>query len=645
MPTDNNNPLSIKKLDTIHVSHGDQKILSVAIVLKDIDKNIPFWDKLGILDRLIVTDVQTHNNSDKVDIFFRNINVAETISLTREGIISTNGFHAVFGEFLLTLAGQSESTDNVLGQYENLSSGTMDLEAFWEHIGEVTELLSRNIKIIPEDNDQTIYKITVPLAFAHLAQVLYSKSNSPSFVVTSESKYKELLASDKDLALEDFAILDYPYPTTNEYYATTASITQKVDGYYPLNLNPVRSNELRGEVLSLVVNLAKGSPDALVKAFGFLNPVKKGLNAYVKRRMTGTSRFTSEDIEMVYFAECVDRLYKYLEPSSIAALIQENGDNEEYYAHATIVDDIFADPELNDSFSEILSELTEEKTLNELSSVEEIVQFYASGLWGQPGFPEDMMNLVPKINLPVLEENDLMSATSLIEETPDNSGSLAVAKLIACAVRYNRLLTITRATPASINPIGFLVAGLTYPDELEIWVVIESVRRLAEVEGISLFKEVYTAGLTNPTLAIGLVNRNQLMRSGLTHVLHRLGHVLEQEFAADVATDLLPDNSFLAGFVESVYSSANEDSDINGTSMEEDEEDSLCSALESALSVYNDIDFQYQGDDFVEAVGEYILALGQLRTSYVLSDDKGIHPKDTKWKAVLNEWLVRLINP
>lgn len=645
MPKDELKSLSVKTLETVHVTHNDQKIIALAIVLKDTVGNHKMWNELGILNRLVITDVQIKPGTSNVDLLVRNVNVKETVELVRNGIISGHALHASLGDTIRTLLQLPEGENNSFMDMVEKESNSeqINLEDFWNNIGPVTDVLLANIHTIPEVEDQTVYKISVPLVEAHLAQVLYAKSNSPAFVIVDDLSFKEMKEAQKDnnedMYLGDFTILDYPLLGSSEYYGAIAGLIQKVEGYYPLNVSPERARELRGEVLSLVINLSKGSADSLVRAFGYLNPIKNGLNAYTKRKATGTSNFTQSHVDMVYFAECVERIYQYLAPSAIAAIIQQQEDNNDYYETASLVDDLFDDAELLDSFAEILGEMETQK-LDNNSSVEEIIEFYSADLWGEVGFPTNMVSLIPKIDLPLFTENNLMRSAQNVEETPSNVGSLVIAKLIAAAARYNRLIQITEATPVSLNPIGCLVQGLTYPDELEIWTVVESVRRLHLPGGLQMFSDIYTSGLTNPNLDQKFSGKANLVESGLTNVLHRLGHVLLEEFSLEEALELMPSNESLSHYVDALYNPANPN-DLS----EEEEEGNLCPPLEATLSVYDDIDFKYEGDDYVDAIGKYILSLADFKAGEMFQKNPEVTRKDKSWIGYVDRWLTLLIAP
>jgi hypothetical protein len=666
--------LTLKSVNTIHVNVENQKIAAICLVAKDTPNFKKFSKKLGLTERLVITDVVPQKkNPTKADIFFRNLNNKEIIDLTQHMVLSPFTLEAVFGEIInnavLDENGKLEpfevdtTPENENGSNENISVEDEDISDGEDYgygemvfdgpsgVAGLAQILLNNLESIPEQSDLTLYKVTVPLVQAHIAQTLYVTSNSPAFIIISESEYEELTNERKypELNIDNFMLLDYPYPDTAAYFEATASLMQSITGMYQMNISTDAMGRLRGQMLSLVVELAGGSEEALRKAFSYINPIKKA-TSIVTRRTSGdrTAKPSPQDVELCYFAEAIDRAYAFMSPSNIASIIQDEKNGMEYLQEINAVDELFDGTDMREVFNEILAEQKEKSLFNfiippnESSSLEEIVNYYTAEITSE-NLPEKMRPLVSHISMPILYDYDWASGKVVVQETSQNNSEIIIAKLITLAVRYARLNDIVTTTKANINPIGCLIRGVSFPTESLAWAYSEGIRHLPEEDGEKFFAELYTAGLTNPNVREEFYDINVLMNSGLAHLLHRLGHaVLKEEWTKEGLNMLTSGQKVLPYFIEELFNAVEAQ---NGSSEGDLQEDGIdieegCPPMQATASFFLSLDFKAEGDKLVNEVATLLLELSKLKASQLLETREG----SDEWKEFIQEYLFVLVN-
>jgi hypothetical protein len=678
--------LTLSKIETIHVNVSGQKLACVCLVAKDTPNFKKFSKKLGITERLIITDVVPQkSNPTKADLIFRNINNKETIELTQHMVLPPYTLEHVFGdivnnsivnengklepfevdedelpldeEILADAAhdNDGDDTDEDDEEYydeDDEEYGEINFEDNQDGFQALAGVLLNNLEEIPEQNDLTSYKVTVPLVQAHIAKTLYVSSNSPAFIVISEKEYDELNAERKypELSLDNFMLLDYPYPDTAAYFEATASLMQSITGMYQMNISTEAMGRLRGEMLSLVVKMASGSTDALVKSFSYINPIKKA-NSVVARRTSGdrTAKPTPNDVELCYLAEAIDRAYVFMSPSNIASIMQDDMNGMEYLQEINAVDALFAETGMNEAFNEIISEEKEKSLFNFVvppglnSSIEEIVHYYSSEITSE-NLPEAMRPLVNTINMPLLYEQDWASGKVELKDTPSNVSEIVIAKLITLAVRYARLNTIVSSTTVNINPIGCLIRGVSFPNESLAWTYTEGVRHLPEKDGEKFFTELYTAGLTKSNISPEFYDINVLLNTGLSHLLHRLGHaIIQEEWSKDALSMLTVNQTVLPYFIEQLFTTLESEVNSEGDVQENDFEIEIeegCPSMQATGSFLMSIDFKAEGDKLVGEIAELLIELSELKASQTIENRSG----SKEWKEFVQDYLLILVS-
>jgi hypothetical protein len=573
--------LPVSKVETIHVENGSQKIASLSIVLKDSETVDKLIEHPFPMAKMIITDViPLEEDPSKARVLFRSLTNDEVIEASRQFILPPGALMDIFGDTLKSTLDELIGNDKaaLANAEEENESDVADAERaaendYNEEVAEIEQQLSNgsidplqtlanifngasNEVPLPKE-DNTVYSVVITLAEAHLGQVLCVNTNAPAFVLTSQKirakKPKRRLA-----VWEDFiAVLEFPYPDTPEYFDSTAALIQAVTGVYPLSIEPYRINSLRAELMNRVIRLSNGSEKALLEGFSLINPINKLTN-----NNPVENKPTREDAELFFVSEAVEKIYQITSPQTVAALIHEAPNMEEYIEQMDTLDEILRDSGMEDIFNEVIAETgTEEKVAVKLpthsSSREELISYYSAPI-SKETLPQGMRFLANKLQMPILFDYNWASGNSELEITPTNAGEIIVSKLITVAIRFSRLKTITHAVKSNLNPVGFLMQGLNMPGENSLWAVNEAIILLRnEEDGELLFNELLRSSL--PSEEDEQVSPERALHSAAAMLYHHLGHkVLEEGWDKETLLISLKDKSLISSFINDVYDSTRE---------------------------------------------------------------------------------------
>lgn len=600
MKPEEQNPTPIKlelsRIETVHITMGTQKVASLCLILKDSPEVQTLIDHPFPVSKMIITDViPLKENPEEAEVIFRNLNNEEIVEMSQQFVLPQGALLEMFGDILETL-GSADQHDPLDGEEYSDEDEEISVE-----VADLAQIIKEGALPLP-DEYENLYSITMSLAEAHLGQMICVGTNAPAFVITSEKQLAE--HKEKTNVWEDFiALLEFPYLDTVEYFDSTASLIQAVTGSYPLNLQGERINFLRSKLMNDVLRLSNGSQKALIEAFSMINPLKKIL---AKSKLDSNEKPSVEDVELFFLHDAIDKIYQKTSPHVVAALINEAPNIEAYVDDIDTVNEIFKNSGLEEIFDDVL-ESTRGDEINFLMSPtskatkEELISFYSAPI-APFSFPEKMRSIVPKIHMPILYDNN-WSIGDQVEETKSNGGEAAVAKLITVAVRFSRLKTIVEATGSYLNPIGFLVQALNFPQEHTVWSFVESVALLAENDGGDLlFQELLAASL--PKIDIAEVSPNDIIQTATAVLLHRFGHlVIEEDWNKEALTLSMNGKGILNQFLTDVFSSVAKMED-EGTQEEEP-----CPIMLATLSVFA-IRPDYK--QLVKELGEALKLLAEL---------------------------------
>lgn len=558
--------LELSHVETIHVTTGSQKVASRCLVLKDSAEVDVLINHPFPVSKMIITDViPLADDPDKAEVIFRNLTNEEVVEMSRHFLLPQGTLMDIFGDILENMGvedknyTQFDDEEYDDEEYDDDDNGDEDeQQGFIKSKSiDLASIIENSDISLPAEN-KSLYSITMSLAEAHLGQMICVGTNAPAFVLTSE---KMLDAhKEKFTVWEDFiALLEFPYLDTPEYFDSTANLIQAVTGVYPLNLSASKVNVLRAKIINDILKLSSGSEKSLIDSFGLINPIKKILSKVKNINEPVSDKPNAEEIELFFIHDAINKIYEKTSPHIVAALIHDAPNIEEYVDDIDTVNEIFKNSGLEEMFENVLdaAQGDELRFLNaptKASTKEEYISFYSAPITPY-AFPEEMRPMVPKIQMPLLYENNWSSNDVEIFDTGTNSGEIAVAKLITIAVRFNRLKKIVQTSSSNLNPIGFLVQGLNFPGENTIWSFIESVALLADKDkGSLLFEELLTAGM--PRNEEDTVAPEEMLQSATAVLIHRLGHVIvEEEWNKEALTLSLKNNPIMSQFVEDVFTS------------------------------------------------------------------------------------------
>lgn len=623
--------LSVKKSSFLHFpSESNEKILGNCLVIASTAESENLFNKvIGEPAWLkIVMILPNLEDENKVDVYFRNINNKEILDLISTQVLPEFYLDSYFSDV------EVATSQNPLEGEEHL---TDEANREIQKVLRIQALMNTDLK---EVNDQQIYSITLSLEEAHLAKILSADNpQSPAFVILSENKFRSLkrkLVDDRP-NIYSLPVLEFPEPNTNEYYSVVSYLDQKLTGIFPFHLSLSLVNKVRGDLLSLIVNLANGSNAALVQTFKYLNAVTKS-DATLIKRMRGDYSInpTTEDMEFSFLSETVDRTFKFLTLDNLLPLFTSTPEQGiEYLENVQALNDLLESSGLHEEFEKILGE----RSFPELSippsreaSLEEVSEYLEQRILPTT-LPVPMMGLSDKMNFDLLYSHDWIKGVP--ETLPDNvsPGAVTVAKILTLAVRYSRLQTLVETAEAPINPIAILMRALSDQTEMSLWAPAEAIRLLPQQnqkDGLFLFTQVLTSGLIHPSFGEESMPLEFLLRSLITHVLHRVGHmIVNEKFEKGTIETLLPEYSYLLPFVDALYP---EDTGSSGQQ--------TCIPLEATVSVLTQTDFSTQGNALVEETGMLLVDIANIKAAEAFPEG---NEKDPDWKEFVETYLVNQI--
>lgn len=622
--------LKIKKTGFLHFPQSGKRELVDCVVIEQTPESEEFFrNGVGTPARLkIVLLKENPEDHDKVDAYFRNLNNEETLNLIFKRHLEAEYLDTLFGSYI------PEDFNPVTIPDENKE----DLENALK-----TQYLLNNIENIPEINSETLYKITLTLEEADLIEKFSSPESweDTSTALVTDRFYQTMKRKPfkNRVPAKSLVSLHLPEPDTHEYYSVVSYITHKLTGVFPFHLSKSNSNHARGELLSLIVNIANGSQKAMVEVFKYLNKINKA-NTVITRRANGdfTVTPTPEDIELTFIAETVDRAYRFLTLENILPLLVDNEQaGYDYLDTSKEINQMFKEAGLDDSLQEIWKEdnwniKNVEDTNpvpNNNSDIDEIAAYFNKEITPTT-FPSPMDSLVKIINYPLLYDYDWAGGD--LSNLPDNItlSAVTVAKILTLAVRYGRLLNLTLAASVPIGTTAILVLSLTNPEERTFWVPEEIIRILITGgdEGKNTFVQVMSSGMKHPDMNQESLSPEMLLNSLLTHMMHRAGHmILDQGLTEDEVYNQGVDYVELIPFFTALF---HEDTvpELNPP---------MCLPLKASVYGLSQLDFTVSGENLVSEVGDLILQLGE---NFVKEQNPDIDLRDKSSKELVEEYLV-----
>ena len=625
--------LELSRVDTIHVTTGAQKVASLCLVLKDSPAVLDLLDNSLPVSKMVITDVvPLADDPTKAEVFFRNLTTEELIETNRRYLIPSGSLEDIFGNLLgdhLHADGaelsEEDMADLIEDAREDLESGVSD----GSPLSEFLQNLGGNENAPEASSNTSVYTVVVTLAEAHLAQVLCVGTNAPAFVLTSENLVRTPEESHGQNVWEDFiAILEFPYTDTPEYFDSTATLTQAITGSFPMNISIEEINEIRAMVINQVMRMAEGSSSALVEGFGAINPFNK-TNALQEKG----KKPLHEDAINFFHQNTINKLYAITAPAVVASLIQETPPTQQHMEDIQVLDSLFQENGLDAAFEGILHEEYSSKTLklSDNPSHEEIVGFYSTPITADT-LPESMAALIPKIQMPLLYENNWAGGNVAIEITPTNVGEISVARLITIAVRFARLEAINNASGSKFVPAALLLQGLGFPGEGTIWAFVEAIKLLNKGdESRKLFDALAGAGLPTDE-DDGEMVPEEILQTPAANIMHKLGHsILEEEWERVILLGSLKDKDIIADFVNMLYDTVEEARNEESGEVEH-EHGKPCPVM---LSVFKFLAQRLPVDTVVEELGDLIRLVAELNAL----KHTDFTPASPEWNDFIENYL------
>ncbi len=563
--------LQLARVETIHVSTGQQKVASLCLIVKDSDAVSELIDNPVPTPTMIIVDVvPVSDDPNHVDVFFRNLTSDEILERSRKMFIPQNLTDSIvdslFGP-MAQLLGQPEievelkddlnnspepvTKENISHVFEELGVDANGLFEDFMHKLEETN----KITVSPNRN---LYRIRMTLAEAHLAQMLCVSTNAPAFVLTSESMYSPV-GPNTIAVWDDFiALLEFPYTDSPAYFDATALLIQAVTGRFPLNITVEEVNKMRSVLASSIIRISKGSSRALIESFGMINPFNKTLNRQLK-----TEKLEKNDALNIFKNDTINRLYEVTNPKTLVSLLKGSPETPQEILEKANLEELFAETGLETMFQEVLDETYAVKPfrLNAIPTTEEVLAYYSTPISLDTLPPELQAPVARVVNMPMLFEHNWISGNVNIEITKHNTGEIAVSKLITVAVRLARLEEIARINnDDKFIPLAVVLTGMAFPGEPPFWLYYEAINQLIDNEEGGdlnlLFETLLTTGFPK---SVENSNPNIFMNTPFVGILHILGHKLTSKWDEMTLRSLIEEqNPEIAQLIASMFDKVHE---------------------------------------------------------------------------------------
>lgn len=435
--------------------------------------------------------------------------------------------------------------------------------------------------------------------------------------------------------------LDYSYVMNNLNADFAEGVTKEnlreISPKVSLTFTPKEANEVRAEILRILMGLIEGDEDALISLYTYAEYLD-----HAKTALDNKSILNEEERKGLIFYELVSALFGGISPENLALNIEEvsdafeddDEDDTEEIAADHDNSDVFTalNLGLEESFNKILSEFKADNPeaiqIDFDSSSEDRIEYLTSPSNSVP-LLAGLETLSDRINLDMLFSRD-WNEGEVTEEDYTTRGEHLIIMMI---VVTQRLLMFAKAfdndeTIQDAKSISLSVAmeSLTKSHEDDAWFLSEALYQAGRGQ-LTLLQEFLALSVEpGTTMEYKLGGPFGLM-------LHWLGHsVIHDQHNREALAEVFKNQPLIGEFIGNVFDN------YDGQSDEDKEDPTRCFVSEACLELEIDEDghnLELVGE-FVEAFvayGEYCLSLDNLES--VKGSDE--------WNETLGEYLNRVL--
>jgi hypothetical protein len=543
------------------------------------------------------------------------------ISLNHEGN-KIPVVHIVMSEDSELIEASSANSGTYLVKDVKLLSDGKSIELTFEEDSEEPE------ETYPEDgveerlieNPQQ-YSLIIPLQYVQASQMIGMWLAAPSFVISTgfgNLTIEEI--NELDIDYYD-ALIDFPAANSIAFMQFMSTLTKATTGKLLINIDVKFFNEIRSELISVVMDLVNGNPEGLIKVYAYINPLNE-LNA--KQTEEGFEP-TKEQEKLYLLRDFVRSLQQKTHPSALAPVFHESEDpaafTEEIESFEAIMksngftEDSFVSEEPSGSLDKV----------NYNSSPEQKIAFLSAPLTPDI-LPNKMTGLKDKIIMPALYETNWNNVDPEDAEKITD-GDIVALTIILIATRLSRLEQLDDPDHRHLSPMLVLVEGLSNQNEQILWAISESIKLLAKDNALpftDLF-ECTVPDINEPRTAL---------QAPLGMLLHQFGHlVLKEEWSKDIIMIALKDYPVIMSFVEDLFPNEYDSDD------DEDEHNNSqpCIPAQAAINL---LSIGFTVPDIISQLGQSMVSLAELNAFKHTNFSKG----SSDWNEYTDDYLSKIVS-
>lgn len=474
-----------------------------------------------------------------------------------------------------------------------------------------------------DELDTTVFALGLPLQYVQASHMIGMWLPAPSFLIsTGFGELEPEEVNNVDINFFD-AIIDFPELGTAEFLTLMSTLTKATTGKIAINIDVQSFNEVRSELIAIIMELLNGNQDALIRLYGYINP----LNTLRDEQKNDNFVQSAEQEKLFIFRDLVQTLQRETHPAVLAPILKAAADPETFFSDIEEFESMMAKNGLNESF--FGDEQANTLNVNPNSTAEAKIAFMSTAL-DKNLLPGKLASLKDKINLDLVFSQNWNQVN--LGEVEEHNGEYIVSMVIVVASRLARLQQIDSESNKAFSPVIVLVKGLSIPNEQIFWAMIESIKLLATQRSIPFneLMEFTVPDINEPRTAL---------QAPLGMLLHQFGHlIIREEWRKEIISLALKELPVIQSFIEDLF--PEEFSDPKDTTdydpADEHKNNHPCIPAQAAMNL---LSIGFGVLDIIDQLGKAMVSLAELNAFKHTDFSKG----SIGWNDYTKDYLSKII--
>ena len=384
------------------------------------------------------------------------------------------------------------------------------------------------------------------------------------------------------------------------------------------NLTPKEYDTIRGDTLSLVLQLARGEQAAFARVMEFA----RRYDAVRKKVKDKDYEPTLEEKQMLFTRLHVSRLLEFGHPAQYAA---RGGTLEQVAAERETItefEQIMQHNNLTATFNELLDSY--EKPVGPEATDDQKMTYFASSTAHLPVAMASLTQTVTTLRSFERNWNSDASDVDVDEQIPD--GDALATGFVIIALRLARSQELIADPEEEFHPSYLLQTALSMEDEPSFWMYQQAHRLIGAGDSFP-FEDFLLSQLPNE-LPMG-VPQEALVGTAVGNAFHNLGHlILRDEVGRPALRHAFEKLPIISSFLEDIYEQQARLDEQQEPSPEEN-------ACASVVATVNTLQLDFDRKEMVGQLGAAYLAIAELNALRQTEYSQG----SREWHEWLQEYL------